>query len=159
MEAATVIQALAVTPFTAGLAPSERRRLAELGTLRLAGPGEVILREGEETREFGIVRSGRLALRLLVPGRGAITILTVEPGDLFGWSAIVPPYRSTSTVVSVGQTESIVFEASALREALARDDDLAIALYPRLLRTIARRLEATRGQLLDLFGTGSEQAW
>src|SRR3989304_1146259 len=46
---------------------------------------------------FGLARSGRVALRLHVPGRGQVTILTVEPGDIYGWSAIVPPYRSTST--------------------------------------------------------------
>ena len=38
-------------------------------------------------RLFGVVIKGRVALRTLVPERGMVTILTVEPGDIFGWSA------------------------------------------------------------------------
>ena len=33
-------------------------------------------------------------LRVRVPERGPITILTVEPGDVVGWSAVVPPFRA-----------------------------------------------------------------
>ena len=34
-----------------------------------------------------------------------MTILTVEPGDIFGWSAIVPPHRATSTAVAIEPVE------------------------------------------------------
>ena len=36
--------------------------------------------------------TGRVALRVRVPERGPPTILTVEPGDVVGWSALVPPF-------------------------------------------------------------------
>jgi CRP-like cAMP-binding protein len=140
------------SPFVAGLPPSERRRLAALAVRRTAAPGDVLLHEGSPTTHLGIVLAGRVALRLQVPGRGPITVLTVEPGDVFGWSALVPPYRSTTTVIAVEPTEVVVFEAAALRDALEEDEGLAASLYPRVLRSVARRLEATRMQLLDVFG-------
>ena len=122
------MEVLRETPLTAGLGHPERRRLAGLCQVRRAEPGDILLREGSESAHLGIVRSGRLALRLQVPGRGSTTVLTVEAGDVFGWSAIVPPYRATSTVVAIEPSEVLVCEARALREALGEDEDLAAAL-------------------------------
>jgi CRP/FNR family cyclic AMP-dependent transcriptional regulator len=159
MDVSDALGAFHGSPFVAGLAPSERRRLGALAVRRTAGPGDVLLHEGAPTTVLGIITQGRVALRLQVPGRGAITILTVEPGDVFGWSALVPPYRSTSTIVAVEPTEAIVFDAVALRAALEEDDGLAASLYPRILRSVSRRLEATRMQLLDVFGRDPDTAW
>jgi CRP/FNR family cyclic AMP-dependent transcriptional regulator len=159
MDVLTPTEAVRETPFLAGLGRTEQRRIAELGRLVTLETGRILLREGDPTTHLGIVRSGRVALRAQVPGRGAVTFLTVEKGDIFGWSAVVPPYRATSTAIAVEPSEALLFEARALRDALERDDELAAALYPRLLRSVARRLEATRLQLLDLFGTGEGQPW
>ncbi|HEU5205582.1 MAG TPA: cyclic nucleotide-binding domain-containing protein [Candidatus Limnocylindrales bacterium] len=159
MDRVTFFEAAAEAPFLGGLTVSERRRLADLARPLAVEPGTVLLREGSETTELGIVRTGRVALRLTVPMRGIHTILTVEPGDVFGWSALVPPFRSTSTAVATEPTTGVVFPARALREALDRDEELAAALYPRILRTVARRLEATRLQLLDLFAQDAGTPW
>jgi CRP/FNR family cyclic AMP-dependent transcriptional regulator len=159
METRSIVDALAESPVTRHLGRGDRRRLAALATITAAGAGDILLREGVETSHLGIVLSGRVALRLNVSGRGPITVLTVEPGDLYGWSAVVPPYRSTSTAVAIAPTEAITFEAGPLRDALAADDDLAAVLHPRLMQTLARRLSATRDQLLDLFGRAEGQAW
>lgn len=159
MDTTAFVDALRGSPFVSGLGAAERHRLAAVAQLRSVPTGTVVLREGTETDELGIVRTGRLALRLMVPERGAITILTVEPGDLFGWSAVVPPYRSTSTAVAVEPTTAVVFPAQSLREALDGDEELAASLYPRILRSVARRLEATRLQLLDVFGKDLDAAW
>jgi CRP-like cAMP-binding protein len=85
--------------------------------------------------------------------------MTVEPGDVVGWSAIVPPYRATSTAVALVDTELAVFEGERLREALTTDQTLAADLYPVLLNAVARRLEGTRLQLLDLFSQRWVEPW
>ena len=159
MESVSTMELLRKTLLTAGLGHPELRRLAALCRERSADTGEILLREGSETTQLGVVRSGRVALRLQVPGRGSPTVLTVEAGDVFGWSAVVPPYRATSTAIAIETSELLVFEARALRDALDEDEDLAAALYPRLLRAVARRLEATRLQLLDVFARAEEAAW
>lgn len=159
MDRVTFFEAAAEAPFLGGLTVGERRRLADLARPLAVEPGTVLLREGSETTELGIVRTGRVALRLTVPMRGIHTILTVEPGDVFGWSALVPPFRSTSTAVATEPTTGVVFPARALREALDRDEELAAALYPRILRSVTRRLEATRLQFLDLFAQDTGTPW
>ncbi len=143
--------------FGSGLSPHAVSRLAECcASVRSFAAEDVILREGANTDTFGIVLEGRIALRLLVPERGAVTVMTVEPGDVVGWSALVPPYRATSTAVAVEPTRLLAFESTPLRKALQEDPALAATVYPRVLEAVARRLGATRHQLLDLYGGDKE---
>jgi CRP-like cAMP-binding protein len=150
---------LAAAWLTHGLSSHARVRLAELGRLTEAEAGAVLLREGEPSDYVAIVLEGRVALRLRVPERGQVTILTVEPGDVLGWSAVVPPLRATSTAVALAPTEMAVFDGPALRAALEADATLAAEFYPVLLRAVARRLEGTRLQLLDLFSHRWVEPW
>ena len=153
----SVLTELGTAWFGAGLSPHALGRLAESASVQAYANGDVVMREGDESHPFGIVAGGRVALRLLVPERGAVTILTVEPGDVVGWSALVPPYRATSTAVAVEATRLIQFEVPALRRALREDSALAATVYPRLLEAVARRLGATRHQLLDLYAQEAER--
>lgn len=150
-ETAARVAALNATWFGSGLPAEAQTRLAEMARIKEHPGGTTLLTEGEVCEEFGIVLSGRIALRTLVPERGMVTILTIEPGDVWGWSAIVPPYRGTSTVVTIEPVTSMVFEGAALRIALREDSSLAQVLYPRILVAVSRRLAASRLQLLDLF--------
>jgi CRP-like cAMP-binding protein len=139
------------TWFGGGLVPRDRQRLVANAELRGFGVGEILLREGAECDSFGVLITGLLGMQVLVPGRGTVTLLTVEPGDVYGWSALVPPHRSTSTVLGIEPGEVLVFDAADLRNLLAADDGLAATLYPRILQALGRRLSATRFQLLDLY--------
>jgi len=148
---ATVIAMLNHTWFGSDLAPETQERLAKLGVIQDFEADEVILHEGEDANEMGILISGQLALRTLVPGRGPVTILSVEPGDIFGWSAVLAAMQVQSTVVATEKSQALVIEGIKLRAALKEDHALAASLYPRVLQAVARRLRATRLQLLDLF--------
>jgi CRP-like cAMP-binding protein len=139
------------TWFGGGLAARDRDRLVASATLRAFGVGEILLREGAECDSFGVLLTGLLGMQVQVPGRGTVTLLTVEPGDVYGWSALVPPHRSTSTVLGIEPGEALIFDAPELRTMLGDDDALAATLYPRLLQSLGRRLTATRFQLLDLY--------
>ena len=145
--------------FGGDLPADVRERLAAFATVRRYEMGTELFREAEEAREFGIVRAGRVALRVLVPERGMVTILTVEPGDVIGWSALVAPYRSTSTAEALDAVEVLAFDGAAFRGVLRSDCQLASIVYPRLLQAVARRLVGTRYQLLDLFASEENAPW
>jgi CRP/FNR family cyclic AMP-dependent transcriptional regulator len=158
-ETAALVAALNTSWFASGLSEKAQTRLAELGRRFTAEPGTEIFREGELSDTFGILVHGRIALRTLVPERGDITILTVEPGDIYLWSALIPPFRASSTGTAIEPIEAIIFEGAALRAALRDECELATALYPRVLVAVARRLYATRQQMLDLFATQQVREW
>jgi CRP-like cAMP-binding protein len=152
----SVAARLTGTWFGESLSAQARDRLGAIGELRRVDAGAVLLREGAECDRFGILLDGLLSLRVAVAGRGRATLMTVEPGETFGWSAVVPPYRSTSTVVALQPSEVLVFDAERLRALLRDDESLAATIYPRLLQCVSRRLVATRTQLLDLYARERE---
>jgi CRP-like cAMP-binding protein len=154
-EARDLVVALDGTWFGEGLPPEAQQRLAAIARLRRIAAGTEILREGEIAETLGVLLTGRVALRMLVPERGMVTILTVEPGDVIGWSAVVPPHRSTSTVVAIEDVQILELAGDRLRAALRADPILAATLYPRILQAVSRRLTETRLQLLDLFARES----
>lgn len=158
MTERSLADALRETWFGADLAPETAARLVACARLLVLPAGHELFHEGSESRELGVVRRGRVGLRVHVPARGEVTILTVEPGDIVGWSAIVPPFRASSTATALEEVEILVFDGPSLRDLLA-DTALAAAFYPRVLQAVARRLAATRVQLLDVFGIEMTEPW
>lgn len=150
---------LAAAWLTHGVRPHTRLTLAGLAVSRTFSTDQVLFREGDPSDFLAVVLEGRVSLRMRVPERGVLTVLTVEPGDVVGWSAVVPPYRATSTGVALANTELAWFDGSTLRAALDDDDALAAEFYPVVLRAVARRLEGTRMQLLDLFSQREIESW
>ena len=158
-ESAALIAALNTSWFASGLSEKAQTRLAELGRRFTADAGARLFEEGAESDVFGILVHGRIALRTLIPEGGEITSLTIEPGDIYLWSALVPPYKATSSGVALEPIEAIVFEGATLRAALREDCHLAQAMYPRVLVAVARRLHATRVQLLDQYAVREVTKW
>ena len=158
-DQASLIAVLNSTRFASGLEPAVQTRLAALSRMVTADSGQELFREGDESEGLGIVIRGRIALRTYVGERGDLTILTVEPGDIYLWSALVPPYRATSSGVVIEPLEAITFPGPALRVALREDPALAQAIYPRALIAVERRLNATRAQLMDMFASKEVHAW
>lgn len=130
-------------------------RLAELGDLLDIPIGTTVVREGEPCAGLGIVTTGRIALRMNVPGGGDRTLITVEEGDLYGWSTILPGAIATSTGVAVVDSAAILFRRDRLIAAIAADCELGSAVQAWVLAAVVRRLTATRLQLLDLYQAGS----
>ncbi len=136
-----------------------RDRLAAIAGQAAFTTGEVVLHDGAPTPFLGLVESGRVGLRLSVPERGNQTVVTIEPGELLGWSAVVPPYRATAEAVALEPTRVETFDAAALRALLQSDRDLAAELLPLLLVCVSDRLTTSWQQLLDLFAGSPPDPW
>lgn len=142
------------------LSPQVSARLRPLARTAVYETGAVILREGADTPFLGSIEQGRAALRLRVPERGdRLTIVTVEAGELLGWSAVVAPYRATVDAIVTEPTRLLAIDAVALRARLATDCELAAELLPLVLESVSGRLSASWSQLLDLFGTQAVEPW
>ncbi len=121
--------------------------------------GVTFMREGEITDFLAIVVRGHVGLQMRVPERGSITILTLDAGDIVGWSAIVEPYRATTSATTLEPTELAIIDAETLRDLLASDAEAAAVLLRQVLHTVVARLAATRVQLLDLFQGREADPW
>lgn len=117
--------------------------------------GTEIMHEGERVGWFGVVASGRIALHLTVAGRGQVTLETVEAGEVFGLSALVPPHRATTTATAVGEVEALVVDAAAIRSLFEQDCEFAASVYFAVARALLGRLGAAHEALIDLSGGAS----
>jgi CRP/FNR family transcriptional regulator, cyclic AMP receptor protein len=114
--------------------------------------GQYLMREGDPADSFYVVRLGRVALEIFVPQRGAVTLETVEGGDLVGWSWLTPPYRVHIDARAVGSVHVVAFDAACLRGKADEDPVLGYELMRRFIPVIVERLQATRVRMLDVYG-------
>ena len=114
---------------------------------------QFLFHEGEEANQFYMIRQGKVALQISAAQRGVITLQTVGEGDILGWSWLIPPYHWRFDVRALELTRAIALDGKCLRTKSEEDHNLGFELLKRFSKIIAERLEATRLQLLDLYGT------
>ncbi len=137
--------------FTRGLEPSHLVRLASLAIEVTFEEGEIIFREGDTGNMIYLVQEGCVAIYIGLPRRGHVTILTVEPGRLLGWSSLFPPHHKTASARAMAPTRAIAINAAQLWEACQADHDLGYTVMWHMAEAITSRLIATRLQILDIF--------
>ena len=113
--------------------------------------GEFLFKEGDPADLAYLLREGRVALEIHVPGRGSTPIATVESGQVFGWSWLYPPYRWRFDARAVEPVRAITFQGDCLRKKLEADHDLGYELLKRFLREIEHNLQRIHFQLLDVY--------
>jgi len=118
-------------------------------------PGEFLLREGEDADQIYLLREGRVALEIHAPGGPAITFQTLGPGEVVGVSWLLPPYRWTHDARAVEPVRAISLDAACLRRKCDKDHDLGYEMMMRFMPVLVQRLQATRLQLLDVYGQRS----
>ncbi len=112
-----------------GLAAEQVAALAPLFTRLHCVAGEVFFTQGDRADQTYILQQGRVSLGFQPEDGGWITITTLtEPGNVFGWSAVLGHRRYTSTAVCLTETEVWRVSGADLRAALHAD----AALYPLL---------------------------
>lgn len=114
--------------------------------------GSYLFREGEEAHHFYLIRQGIIGLEVFAPERGAMTIQTVSDGEVLGWSWLIPPYEWHFDGHALELTRAIALDAACLRRKCETDHHLGYELLKRFSGIMEKRLEATRMQLLDLYG-------
>jgi CRP-like cAMP-binding protein len=143
---------LSQNPWFQSLKPDHFEKLLSICTLDTWAEGQKIFAEGDQGNHLYLILEGRVALEKYTPGRGRTTILTLDPSEIFGWSAVVPVVGTrTATARATAPTRAVAFDSVALRQACDEDHDLGYLVYRRLTNIIAGRLSATRLQLLDMY--------
>ena len=151
MSSDEVLKALQSMEFTRDIEPKSLEKLVSMAFTATFAEGEVIFREGEVGDVIYLIQEGRAAVETHIPGRGRVTIFTVGPGQLLGWSALFPGKRKTSSGRALVKTKAIAISAPQLRGTCHSDNELGCLMGWRIAETISDRLKATRLQLMDIF--------
>ncbi|MEZ5832683.1 MAG: cyclic nucleotide-binding domain-containing protein [Dongiaceae bacterium] len=115
--------------------------------------GQYLFHEGQSADRFYLLRHGRVALELSAPGKGSVTFQTVGQGEIVGVSWLIPPYRWTYDAKALETVRAIAMDATCLRGKCEADHDLGYEMMKRFVPVLVDRLQATRLQILDVYGT------
>lgn len=135
-----------------GLSADQLARLCDIAEERHFQKGDYVQREGSECDALHVVKEGRVLIEMTLPGNNVISIHTVTPGDMFGWSAIVPPHKVTAASRCLEDCVVIVLPSQALLDLFQQDVGIKAEVFEFIARTVGRRLTETREQVSYLLG-------
>ena len=153
MQTRTLEPTISEHPFFMGLAPPYLSLVTGCAKNVRFGADAFIFREGETAEEFYLIREGRAALGISVPGRGLIPFQTVGADDVLGWSWLFEPYGWLYHARTLEPVRALAFDGVCLRQKCEEDHDFGYDFLKRFAGVMTERLQATRLQLLDVYST------
>ena len=142
--------------FFAGLAEEYLDLLAGCATNVVFPDGAFLFREGTPSGAFFLIREGRVALEITVPRAAAIVVQTLGEGDIAGFSWLIKPHRWSFDGRAIDRVRAIQMDGACLRAKCAADPVLGYQLMSRFAALASARLQATRLQLLDVYGNARD---
>ena len=127
-----------------GLEPGEAAEVTALGTVRLMPEGSVLFELGSEADHLFLVVRGRANLTLPVQLEGRPQDMLVEergPGQMLGWSALIPPHQSTLKATLPLDAEILAFPRDELLEYMAAKPEVGYVVMRNLAATVGQRLQ------------------
>ena len=151
----TTKQALQECRLFATLSDADLGRVAEMTSERDYEAGATIFQEGAAANELYLLREGKVALQMTLPGGEApeaikrVTIDIVTENQVFGWSAVVSPNVYTLTAVCLQRSRLVVIDGGRLSKLMEEDTSLGYQVMQGFIKVVASRLDDTRQVLLS----------
>lgn len=147
-------------PFFAGFSQDQITDLADASNQVSAQTGYKFINEGEQLTNFFLVLEGTVGIVIKVPDRETeqsltrqitnnlitrdVTVSTVGAGEMFGWSALVPPNISTANAKALTDCRVLEVDYRALEPIIEEDCCFGHLLTLKAAQVIRGRLRDTR---------------
>lgn len=99
--------------------------------------GRVLFQKGDFAEHLYILREG--TIELTIEGEVPISFAVPNPGDVFGWSALVEPHRYTAKAECRTKGKVIKIRGDRLVEVFQKYPSEALTVMKRLAKVIATR--------------------
>jgi len=153
MSQKLLIDALQNCRFLHEVSQQHLEQLAKVARLRDFDELEVVFREGDVAQHIYLVVFGNVSLDICAPGVGCKRVMTIGPGEVLGWSALLEQTRMTATARTLEISRLVEIDAAPLLMMCESDLAIGYEIMRRTMLALAKRLSATRMQLLDVYGS------
>ncbi|HHE42045.1 MAG TPA: cyclic nucleotide-binding domain-containing protein [Dehalococcoidia bacterium] len=119
-------------------------------SVRQVPEGKVIFSENEESANLYVVDSGRVNLDIEAVPDTHLQVASLTHNAVFGWEALVPPYRYTTTARAVSNSTLIELDGAKMRRLCESHPDICARVMEHVVRIAADQLAATRQQMFML---------
>lgn len=139
--------------FTKDLNTEQLELLSRHAVFESFKPEQELFLQGTPARKFFLLTEGRVVVNIFTAEKEPIVIQTTGAGEVLGWSWLIPPYEWLFDASAVVETRAVVIDAEWLRNECEKDHHLGYEVMKGMSQVIARRLYATRKQLLEYYGS------
>jgi len=152
-------------PFFAGLDHEYIVMLAKVAEEITIEAGEYLFHEGDQLDHFYMVREGAAAIVIEVPASNVdhklaeqftgdmrtkdVVISAIGPGEVFGWSALVPPHDATTSCKATTPCRVISFDAQELLRIFVEKCDFGYLMIQKMAQVVRDRLRDLRTESLS----------
>jgi CRP/FNR family cyclic AMP-dependent transcriptional regulator len=137
--------------FCKGLTKEYMQRLVSLGEFKTYRPGDCIFYEGVTSAAVYLLIEGEVALETSLPGHDPVCMQTEEAGELLGWSPVLGLGYMTATARVLTPCRVLALNAAKILSLAEADPAFVLEFMRRTATTLARRLNATRLQVLEVY--------
>jgi CRP/FNR family transcriptional regulator, cyclic AMP receptor protein len=154
-------------PFFSRLSIEQISSLAKLADEETVENGHYFFREDEVSKTFYLVLEGAVAIVFELPERDVehtisdqfmrkiktkdVVVSTVGPGDVFGWSGIIPPHKATAGAKAVTPCRVVAFDCEQLIKEFDNDCAFGYLMAQKAAQVISQRLRDMRIESLATF--------
>ena len=118
-------------------------------------PNEYMSKENESADHLFVIKKGKVALQVIHPIKGPLTIRTLQDGEIAGFAWIIPPYRTQFDLKALEHTSVVALDGTCVRKKCEENHHLGYQLMKQSATIMNQRLTNTRIQLLDVYGHSS----
>jgi len=136
-------------PFLEGCSPEFLNHLAEFATEATFEKGEVVFSESAYADRFYLICEGKICLECGSNGEPGVTIQTLGPGDMLGWSWLYPPFEWHFSARAAEPCKVVVLNAASLLIRAEEDPVFGYELMKRVSKQLIQRLQTTRTRLVE----------
>lgn len=149
MTSESLQQYLARQDFFADLAPDLVAFLAEHASWQEINRDDVLFKHGDSADRFFFLDSGNIVVEIPAIAGPSIVVQTLGPGNVLGWSWLIPPYQWSFLARATEPSKIVVFEGKSIREHCEGNPEFGYALLKRFAGLMSERLAAARTTLME----------
>lgn len=137
---------LAITPVFEGVPAEARLALTDQFSLRIFDDGEIIMKQGEISDGFYLIRSGSVALAVVGPNGEQVFHAILGEGEFFGEVALLTGRPRTATVVANGAVELMALSRADFEQITEEYPSIRQVVQDYLRRRAEETIRALRQQ-------------
>jgi CRP/FNR family cyclic AMP-dependent transcriptional regulator len=136
-------------PIFGGVSESGLAKLCQLLQLKTFPIGTVVCKQGQNTREMFVVRSGEVLLKHANSSGNAVKVVRVRPGDFFGETTLIEVHPSSLSAVVEKPATLYALAAKDLYQLYREVPDAYVMVLNNLARELSRRLRRAEERLCE----------
>lgn len=144
------IDVLKKCSFFTDLTDEQLKTLANMASTQTFEVGEAMAKQGRTQEKMYVIEDGLVGLYLELGPMTHRQIQAASNFDVIGWSAMLPPYRSTTTAKAIETTKVLVFHGSDLMGLCHTVPPISCKVHRGLAAVVAQRLHHAYTQLMGV---------